>query len=220
MYGIGNRALLVAGVLLLVQLGPAIAKTSNGNDFALFFSEAGTARERQALLDDARGRPHFFRYLQIVQVEEGEKDGRPYVAMVTREPGSFMKVRFVVTKRESLRKLREAPESKVGDAIAVTGRLVSVGESTGVIALDPVIVKRKDRLEPKMGKELLHEVDPSAVFYSYTGGKKAVHLTYRDRDLLRAKDEILGKQGKQAWADFLAGEVAKREKRRAAEGGD
>ena len=213
---VGDKVAWLAGMLLLVQL-EAEARTSNGNDFALFFSEAKTAAERKRLLDEARGRPHFFRYLCIVEMEEGEKDGRPYVAIKAREPGSLMNVRFVVSKEQSLKKLREQPESGVGDAIAVNGKIVDATDTDSLIRLDPVIVKRKDRLEPKVGQELLAEVDPDAVFYSYTACKPPIHLSYRDRDLLESKSRIQEQQGKQAWAEFLRKELAKRKKQR---GGD
>ncbi len=206
-------AVCVAG-LLAGLTGRAAAKTSNGNDFALYFVECRTDEERKELLDDAKGRPHYFRYLQIVEMAEKHKDGRPYVAIVAFEPASCMDVRFFVTKRVSLTKLLEEPTSKPGDAIAVTG--VVVGADSSAITLNPVIVRHKDRLHPKRGKELLCEVDPSATFYSYTGGKTPVSLTYKDRDLIKHKDRVIGEGGNQAWTDFLTRELAKRNKARAA----
>jgi hypothetical protein len=125
-----------------------------------------------------------------------------------------MDVRFVVTKRNSLKELRMDPETKVGDAIAVTGLVQGIEKNT--ILLHPVIVRHKDRLSPKRGKELLCEVDPSATFYSYTGGKRPVSLTYKDRDLLQYRDRVLAEHGKQGWTEFLERELAKREKARAA----
>ena len=202
-------------LILGVAVSVAVAKTSNGNDLALFYIEARTDLERKELLDEARGRPHFFRYLQIMEIEKGEKDGRPFIAILAFEPASFMDVKFFVSKPVSLRKLSEAPVSTIGDAIAVTGVIRSVARNT--ITLSPVVVRHKDRLHPKRGKEMLFEVDPGATFYSYTGGKKAVSLTYKDRDLLQYRDGVLAKGGKQAWADFLADELAKRQKVRAAE---
>ena len=208
---------IIIGVALLlgVAVSGAVAKTSNGNDFALYYIEARTDPERKELVDDARGRPHFFRYLQIMELEKGEKDGRPFIAIVAFEPASYMDVKFFVSKRVSLSKLSEAPVSTIGDAIAVTGVIKSVAKNT--ITLSPMVVRHKDRLSPKRGKEMLYEVDPGATFYSYTGGKKAVSLTYKDRDLLQHRDQVLAKGGKQGWADFLAGELAKREAVRAAE---
>lgn len=221
MAGIGTtRVAGAAGLILTLACtlpGPATAKTSNGNDFALFFSEAGSAAERRALLDDARGRRHAFRYLRILKMEEGTREGWPYAAIVASEPASLMKVTFVVTKSHSLSILNQAPASVPGKGLAVVGKIAGVDHENATIELDPVIVRHKDRIEPKMGKELLGEVDPSAIYYSFTAFDPPVHLSYRDRDLLEFKSSILDKQGPKAWADFLRKKIAERERQRAGE---
>ena len=191
---------------------PGRAETFNGNDFALYYSEAKTDKERAELLGKAEGHPHFFRYLQIMEMEPNSNGTA--VAITAFEPSSLMDVKFVVVKRESLNKLQEDPESKPGDAVAITGIVRNM--ATNSIVLGPVIVRHKDRLNPKRGKELLCEVDPSATFYSYTGGKRAVSLTYKDRDLLQYRDQIMAQSGKNGWAEFLEKELVKREKDRAA----
>ena len=53
------------------------------------------------LFNDARGRPHFFRYLQIMEMEDHASTGGG-VAITAFEPSSYMDVKFVVTKRVSL----------------------------------------------------------------------------------------------------------------------
>jgi hypothetical protein len=208
-------ALLVATLVQAVLSRPALAKTSNGNDFALYYIECKTDVERKELLDDAKKRPHFFRYLQIMYMEESAVERGTHISITAFEPASYMDVQFVVKKRYSIDKLKEEPESKQGDAIAVTGVVRGVKENT--IILDPVVVRHKDRLHPKRGKELLCEVDPGATFYSYTGGKRAVSLTYKDRDLLQHKDRVLSAKGNVGWQEFLEQELAKRKKSRAAE---
>jgi hypothetical protein len=205
-------AMLFAALASSGLVSPGRAETSNGNDFALYYSEARTDKERAEVLGQAAGRPHFFRYLQIMELERNSNGTS--VAITAFEPSSLMDVKFVVVKRESLNKLQEDPESKVGDALAITGLVRAA--ATNSIILGPVIVRHKDRLNPKRGKELLCEVDPSATFYSYTGGKRAVSLTYKDRDLLQYKDRIMAQSGKNGWAEFLEQELAKREKERAA----
>jgi hypothetical protein len=65
-----------------------------------------------------------------------------------------------------------------------------------------------------MGKELLGEVDPDAVFYSFTRGRRPVNMGYRDRDLLRHRDRILEERGEQGWAEFLEHELAERRRAR------
>ena len=206
------QIILIALLFLGTGAVQSLAKTDNGNDFALYYSECATDAERKALLDDAKGRPHFFRYLQIMEMEKGEQGGRPFIAVLAFEPASFMDVKFYITKRISLQKLSEEPTSTIGDAIAVTGRIESIDANT--ITLNPVVIRHKDRLTPKRGKELLYEVDPSGTFYSYTGGKTAVSLTYKDRDLLQYRDRVLAEKGNQGWTDFLTLELAKRNKAR------
>jgi len=149
-----------------------------------------------------------------MELDRGTTNGRPFVAVTAFEPASYMDVSFTVVKTQSLRILAADPVSEPGDAIAVTGKVVDADAERNAIALDPVIVRHKDRLSPAVGKELLCEVDAGATFYSYTGGKRIVSLTYRDRDLLRFKDKILRERGKQGWADFLEQELAKRRKAR------
>ncbi len=195
---------------LAALAGPAAAATSNGNDFALYLSEAKTPQERRQLFDDAKGRPHYFRYLQIMQMETKEGGGIDITAF---EPASLMDVRFIVVKPVSREMLRMEPASKVGDAIAVTG--VISGLSSNTLLLNPVIVRHKDILHPKRGKELMCDIDPTATFYSFTGGKRPVSLTMKDRDLLQYRDAVIAKEGRDGWGEFLERELAKREKARA-----
>lgn len=211
-----NPLLLPLALALLGVSATAWGKTLNGNDFALYFSEAKDDRDRESLLEEARGNPHFFRYLQIMEMEEAEEDGQPVVRIVAFEPASLLDVKFTLTKQVSLSVLKEDPVSKIGDALAVTGVVLGVSETDNAIVLGQTIIRHKDRLSPKMGKELLGEVKPGAIFYSYTAGPRPVNLSYRDRDLLKFKDEILEKKGPAGWVEFLEKEVAKRKTEREA----
>ena len=193
---------------------PAAARTSNGNDFALYFSEAKDAAGRKQVLDAARGRPHFFRYLQIMHIGKTVGDGRAGVRITAFEPASLMDVRFTVTKPVSLSLLRKDPATTLGGALAVTARVLSADAEKNVIELGDAIVRHKDRLSPKIGKELLCEVKPGAVFYNYTAGSRPVTLTYRDRDLIRHKERIVADKGPDGWVAFLETEIARRGKQR------
>ena len=73
------KALLIAALSLCLAIH-AQAATSNGNDFALAFVEAKTLAAKKVVFDDAQGRPHFFRYLQIMEMQEVTQGVR------TREP--------------------------------------------------------------------------------------------------------------------------------------
>jgi hypothetical protein len=208
-------AFLLPAVWLAVT-GLAFAETFNGNEFALAYAEAKTAAAKKAVLDDAQGRPHFFRYLQIMEMQPVTEDGRDGVRITAFEPGSYFDVKFTVTMPVSLSILREEPISKQGDAIAVTGRVAGMEPGKNVILLESPIVRHKDRLSPKIGQELLGEVKPGATFYSYTEGPRPINLEYRDRDLLANRDKIMAAGGPKAWAEYLETEIAKRKQQRAA----
>jgi hypothetical protein len=192
------------------------AATSNGNEFALAYSEAKTSAAQKAVVDDAQRRPHFFRYLLIMEMEPAKEDGRDGVRITAFEPSSYLDVKFTITMPVSLALLKEEPASKVGDAIAVTGKLLGFDPKQNAIVLGETIVRYKDRKSPKMGKELLGEVNPGATFYSYTEGPRPINLEYRDRDLLQNRDKVMAAGGPKAWAEYLEKEIAKRKQQRAA----
>lgn len=207
---------MFVSALLLVGAAPARAETSNGNDFALSFSEARDDGRRRLVLGGAQGRPHFFRYLQIVEMREAAAGEDPAVRITAFEPASFMDVEFNVTKPVSLSILQAEPASKPGSAIAVTGIVTDIDRKRNTILLESPIVRHKDRLSPKIGKELLGEVAPHAVFYSYTAGSRPVKLSYLDRDLLQHRDKILKERGADGWVEFLEHEIATRKQLRTA----
>jgi hypothetical protein len=202
-------------LLSFALCGLAKAATSNGNEFALALTEAKTPKTRLSVFESAKGRPHFFRYLQIMEMQSHSENGRESLMITAFEPSSYMDVVFTVSMPVSLSILKTDPVSKVGDAIAVTGKVIGVDVRKNAIQLDEPIVRHKDRLTPKVGKELLSEVDPGATFYSYTEGPRPVNLEARDRDLLQHRDRILGAGGPKGWVEFLETEIAKRKQQRA-----
>ena len=211
-----NRHAFLFTALLLALACVASAVTSNGNEFALAMSEAKTPAARKAVLDDAMGRPHFFRYLQIMEMQPVTEDGRAGFKITAFEPSSYTDVIFTITMPVSLSILKTDPVTKVGDAIAVTGKLAGIDPGKNAILLAETIVRHKDRLSPKMGKELLGEVNPGATFYSYTEGTRPIKLEFRDRDLLANRDKIMSAGGPKAWMEYLEAEIAKRKQQRAA----
>ena len=103
---LSTRFLLVlSGGLLAGQL--ALGATANGNEFALLFSEAKGDVGRKVTLDEALGKQHFFRYLRITEIEEGEENGLPFMTVTTCEPSSKMTVKFRVRKTMSLIVLKQ-----------------------------------------------------------------------------------------------------------------
>ncbi len=211
-----TRHAFLFAALLLALTCLASAATSNGNEFALAMSEAKTPAARKAVLDDATGRPHLFRYLQIMEMQPVTEDGRAGFKITAFEPSSYSDVIFTITMPVSLSILKTDPVTKVGDAIAVTGKIAGIDPGKGAILLGETIVRHKDRLSPKIGKELLSEVNPGATFYSYTEGPRPIKLEARDRDLLANRDKIMAAGGPKAWVEFLETEIAKRKQQRAA----
>lgn len=198
-------------VAALMMCGPVEAVDLNGNEFALRLKEAKDPITRHAVLGESLGKQHFFRYLRIVALREGETNGYPFVEVNTVEPSSKMSIQFTVVKSMSLAVMKEPPASGVGDALAVTGRVRSVDPERRVIVLSPLIVRYKDRLSPKDGKEMVSERESSGIVYSFTGGKEAVNVSRRDADLLQHEARIVAERGKDGWAQFLIDAIARRD---------
>jgi len=212
-----NIVEVMLGCLMGLGVTEVAARSVNGNDLALYYVESKTDAERQALLDEAGRRPQLFRYLQIMEMDALGEDGQGGFRITAMEPASGLDVVFTVTQRVSLRVLREEPVSERGRAVAVSGVIERVDPQTLAIHLNPVIVRHKDRLAPAVGKEMLYEIDDRGIFYSFSGGRETVQLSYRDRDLLRHRGRIMDEGGDQAWADFLTREIQRREAARRAE---
>ena len=213
---------VMAGGILIVLTAVAQAAVDSGNTLALEYLSAERA-QKSGIRKDATGKIFFFRYLRIVDLEKGETGGLPYIRMSTVEPSSDMVVDFVITKKVSLKK---AASLKKGEAVAVLGRIKSIGKKPNRIVLDPVIVKYKDRLAPKIGKELLCEVDPDARYATFTDeAGELVELKGKHRDLLpwndiedpekrkEAKKRIIGEMGGvEKFGTYLRKAIEAREK--------
>ena len=209
-----KRTPAIVCLFLTTLTGALQAATSNGNEFALALSEAKSPAARSALVEGAAGRPHFFRYLQIMEMRQVPEGGREGILITAFEPSSYLDVVFTVSMTVSLGILKAEPVSKIGDAIAVTGKVLGVEPGKNAVQLAEPIVRHKDRLSPKIGKELLSEVSPGATFYSFTEGPRPIKLEARDRDLLQHRDRIVAAGGSKAWAEFLETEIAKRKQQR------
>ncbi len=199
-------------ILLLCSSSAAAAGVPNGNEYALSLVEAQNVADIKSILDEGVGRKHFFRYLEVLDIKKGQNNGAPVIGLKTREPSSDMIVKFLVQKSNSLAILQEEPATQVGDALAVLGVIERVEPQKKSIVLNPVIVRYKDRTTPKAGKEMLSELDSSAIVYSFTGGRKPVNVSRRDQDLVVNEKEMIKKLGKDGWAEYLLREIARRDK--------
>lgn len=148
-----------AGVALAVMAAAGVRAepVRNGNDMALSFVEGDAAAKKQ-LATEHVGKLHTFRYLAIREMVASTNN--PPLKIVATEPSSEMVVTLSV---ESGMSLDLAKDLKVGDTVAVRGRLTVLGGKDGKsIEVDPALLQFKDRPTPKAGKELLREVDKSA----------------------------------------------------------
>lgn len=128
----------------------------NGNELALAFTRADAAG-RGRLQQEQTGRIHTFRYLQVTNIA-AQANGNPVYATV--EPSSDMTVVLMVSGAISL---QIAATVATGDCLAVKGRIQNLGSTDpAVIVLDPALIRNKDREAPKVGRELLNEVDDRA----------------------------------------------------------
>ena len=159
-----SRTIAAIAVCAALAGSAALGKTANGNEFALYLTEAKTDAERKVLLQEALGQQHFFRYLRVVTLQEGETNGYPFVFLSMVEPSSQMTVWCTVMKSLSLAKLKEEPVTKVGDCVALTGVIAIADITKKLIVLNPVIVRYKDLPAPKPGKELLAERDKLNIY--------------------------------------------------------
>jgi hypothetical protein len=133
-------------------------KVQNGNDVARWFTE-GDAAKKEEIRKGSEGQIHAFRFLEITEIRSVEGGGKGKV-LVTKEPGSDMKVTLQVGTSMSL---KLADTLVVGDAVAAQGRIESLGKTApDQMVVNPAQLRYKDRLAPKAGKELLKEVDPRA----------------------------------------------------------
>lgn len=164
-----RKCIFITLTTLLVSVS-AWAGTDSGNDLARRLSSCRKG-EATIMEKEAAGKLFFFRYLRIAE-KQGDTNSSPArLSFKTVEPSSDMHVEFVVTKTESL---KIAATAGVGESLAVTGRIKSISKADNRIVLDPVIVRFKDRSTPKVGKELLCEVDPNARYGTDTSSGKEV----------------------------------------------
>jgi hypothetical protein len=130
----------------------------NGNELALAWS-TNNAEGKQVVQKQAAGIFHTFRYLRVTAVKK-DQPVTGAVTVMTIEPSSDMKVALVITKQLSL---DLANGLTTNDCVSAYGRVKTIGsEATNLIVVDPALLKHKDLKAPKLTKELLHEVDPTA----------------------------------------------------------
>ena len=130
----------------------------NGNELALAWS-TNNAAGKLGLQKQATGIFHTFRYLRVTAVKQ-DQPVTGAVTVMTIESSSDMKVALVIAKHLSL---DLANGLTTNDCVSAYGRIKTIGgEDSNLMVVDPALLKHKDLNAPKLSKELLHEVDPTA----------------------------------------------------------
>ena len=151
-------ACYIAGLGLGLAPAGIAEPVRNGNELALAWSTSKGA-EKQAVQKQATGIFHTFRYLRVQAVKK-DQPATGAVTVITIEPSSDMQVALVITKQLSL---KLANGLTTNDCVSAYGRIKTIGGKTpNLMVVDPALLKHKDRAAPKLTKELLHEVDPTA----------------------------------------------------------
>ena len=154
-----KNMLAVCAVFVIGFAPEGIAEpVRNGNELALAWS-TNNAAGKQVMQKQAAGIFHTFRYLRVTAVKK-DQPAAGAVTVITLEPSSDMKVALVITKRLSL---KLANDLTTNDCVSAYGRVKTIGgEAPNLMVVDPALLKHKDLAAPKLTKELLHEVDPTA----------------------------------------------------------
>ncbi len=152
-------AICLCAILGLVLAPPARSEpVRNGNELALAWT-TNNAAGRQIMQKQVTGIFHTFRYLRVTAVKK-DQPAAGATTVMTIEPSSDMNVALVVTKRLSL---ELAGSLTTNDCVSAYGRIKAIGgESANSMVVDPALLKHKDIKSPKLTKELLHEIDPTA----------------------------------------------------------
>ena len=130
----------------------------NGNELALAWS-TNNAAGKHIVQQQSTGTLHTFRYLRVTAIKK-DQPVTGAVTVMTTEPSSDMKVALVITKQLSL---DLANGLTTNDCVSASGRIKSIGEEApNLMVVNPAVLKHKDLNAPKLSKELLHEVDPTA----------------------------------------------------------
>jgi hypothetical protein len=130
----------------------------NGNEFALNYSRADKDAKR-ALRLDYENKLITFRFLKVVAIASNAvPNGLPVYTTV--EPSSDYRV---ILHAQGPVSRTVCAAVGLNDCVTANGRLLPLGTATNTFVLDPAVLRSKDRDAPKGEKELLPEIDPTAV---------------------------------------------------------
>jgi hypothetical protein len=129
----------------------------NGNELALAYSRAD-APGKAALRKQSEGRLFTFRFLRVIRIEPGPAGSMP--VYFTTEPSSDL---AVILHPQGAVSKQVAATVATNDCLSANGRLARLGTPPESLVIEPAVLRSKDRATPKGEKELLPEIDPTAV---------------------------------------------------------
>ena len=133
----------------------------NGNELALELV-SGPPKARPALIKEHLRILHTFRYLRVKTIEP-IPDAKKGLRLETQEPSSDMTVILNVRPYHQVA-YKIAQSLKTNECVRGNGRVVQIQmERYPTMVVDPTALHSKDRSAPKGEKEMLSEVDPTAV---------------------------------------------------------
>lgn len=147
----------LAGMFGSVRAEPV----QNGNELALEWVSA-TPQARPALIQEHLRFLHTFRYLRVNKIEP-ITDAQKGLCLETQEPSSDL---TVILKVRPFQKVayKIAQSLQTNDCVRGNGRIVKLQMTPEpLMVVDPTALYSKDRSAPKGEKEMLCEVDPTAV---------------------------------------------------------
>lgn len=152
------RTFSIIGLFLGSILSARADPVRNGNELALAWTSTNAAGKK-VIQQRAVDTLHTFRYLRVIAISN-DSPSAGQITLLTIEPSSDVEIALVITMKLSLELARTL---KTNDCVAANGRISSMGVAApNRLVVDPAVLKHKDRRSPKLSKELLHEVDPTA----------------------------------------------------------
>lgn len=145
----------------LLALPVGAEPVQNGNELALELIEA-TPQVRPALIQQHLRLLHTFRYLRVKSIAPLTDDAKG-LRLETQEPSSDLTVILHVRPYHKVA-YRLAQSLQTNDCVRGNGRIVKIQmDRNPMLVVDPMALHSKDRSSPKGEKEMLSEIDPTAV---------------------------------------------------------
>jgi hypothetical protein len=148
--------IIFAGMIWAAQASAEAVR--NGNEFCLNYVRADAAGKR-ALRQNYENKLLTFRFLKVVGITSNAVPGGLPVYR-TIEPSSDF---TVILHAQGPVSRQVTADVATNDCLVANGRLAPLGNAVNTLVIDPAVLRSKDRAAPKGEKELLPEIDKTAV---------------------------------------------------------